>query len=168
MRTANMRAILTLGISASGKSSWAQKLVLEKDAARLCGTTDEVWVQIELDKLRRDCQLDQRIDVGVSGVVWDKWDWKNEKVVLKTMWGWIKECNRFGHNIILSNTNLSASRREHTILRLETLGYTVEQKLFPVSLNDAIMRDRVRCNGVGESVIRDQYKLWVEQFGEVL
>ena len=43
--------------------------------------------------------------------------------------------------------------------------YEFEIKEFPITLEEAIKRDNLRQNGVGERVIRKQYQQWLEYIG---
>ena len=142
-----MKAILTVGVSASGKTTWAEQFVKE----------NEGWVNINRDDIRFTI-LGERD--------WSKWNWKNEKRVTTVQEQLIFDAAIEEKNIIISDTNLNKKFREQMIQKLEEKGYTVTLKMFPVSFEEAVKRDTQRANGVGYSVIAKQYEQWEEQFEE--
>ena len=142
-----MKAILTVGVSASGKTTWAEQFVKE----------NEWWVNINRDDIRFTI-LGERD--------WSKWDWKNEKRVTTVQEQLIFDAAIEEKNIIISDTNLNKKFREQMIQKLEEKGYTVTLKMFPVSFEEAVKRDAQRANGVGYSVIAKQYDQWGEEFAE--
>lgn len=68
----------------------------------------------------------------------------------------------FWTRIIVSDTNLKPIDREFWKQFAKNNGYDFEIKEFPISLEEAIERDSKRKNSVGEEVVRNQYKLWLE------
>lgn len=142
-----MKAILTVGVSASGKTTWAEQFVKE----------NEGWVNINRDDIRFAI-LGERD--------WAKWNWKNEKRVTGVQEQLIFDAVMEEKDIIISDTNLNKKFREQMIQKLEEKGYDVTLKMFPVSFEEAVKRDTHRSNGVGYSVIAKQYEQWEEQFGE--
>lgn len=142
-----MKAILTVGVSASGKTTWAEQFVKENDG----------WVNINRDDIRFAI-LGERD--------WSKWNWKNEKRVTGVQEQLIFDAVMEEKDIIISDTNLNKKFREQMIQKLEEKGYNVTLKMFPVSFEEAVKRDTQRANGVGYSVIAKQYEQWEEQFGE--
>lgn len=132
-----MKAILCVGIPASGKSSWAEEYVRNRGD----------WMVVERDKIR--------FPDGVKD--WDNWNFKREKSVTEEQWKTIEYAAMKGMNIILSDTNLNVGRRNSMVERLEIIGYDVELKFFDVELREAIKRDHARAGGVGQSVIMKMY-----------
>lgn len=153
-----MKAIVTIGVSASGKSTWAREFMAEQ--AKTGATTLVTWVQLERDNIRRRIQLDAGIDCGESGVNWAKWKWKNEKLVTEKFWESVAKASVMGMNLIISDTNLNSDRLKAMVDRLREYGYTVETKEFPVSFEEACKRDAKRENGVGVSVLARQFEQW--------
>lgn len=141
-----MNAILTVGVSASGKTTWAENFVKENDG----------WANINHDDIRFSI-------LGVRD--WSKWNWKNEKRVTEIQEQLIFDAMLEKKNIIISDTNLNKKFREEIIQKLEDKGYDVTLKMFPVSFEEAVNRDTYRANGVGYSIIAKQYEQWEEQFG---
>lgn len=142
-----MKAIITVGISASGKTTFANECVKQG------------FVDINRDWIR--------FNVVKPGLNWSnyKFNKANEGEVTKVheqmiMDAWSKE-----RNIVVSDTNLNSSRREALVKKLEDLGYTVEVKFIPIAYETAIKRDRLRANGVGEGVIYQQYQNWNDNTG---
>ncbi|AXF53099.1 MAG: putative polynucleotide kinase [Caudoviricetes sp.] len=60
-------------------------------------------------------------------------------------------------DIVVSDTNLNKGRREALIENLKSLGYIIEIVPFHITREEAVKRDNLRANGVGESVIYRQH-----------
>lgn len=143
------KAIITVGISASGKTTWAEKWCRENNGVNV----------------NRD---DIRFSVIHPGGDWSsyKFSKEKEKLVTKIQRVICQESYKLGKNLVLSDTNLNKSRvLEWTKFLEEDVGYKVEIKEFPISLEDAWKRDSQRGNGVGHGVIYKQYKQWNEYIG---
>lgn len=146
-----MKAIVTVGISCSGKTTFA------KDVEE---NSDGDWVDINRD--------DVRFDTFCGGVRdWNRYKFKrnNEQRVTQICNDMIEDAAGEGLNIIISDTNLNKGRRESLVRDLERWGYEVEVKGFPVTLEEAWKRDAHRANGVGHSVIARQWQQWLEYSG---
>ena len=144
-----MRAILTVGVSASGKTTWANELVRQG------------WRDINRDWIR--------FNIVKPGANWSnyKFNKTNEKEVTEIQGKMIMESYAAGENIIISDTNLNASTRQDLINKLRDLGYEVEIKSFPITREIAVKRDNLRANGVGAEVIYRQWQNWNEFNGRV-
>lgn len=146
-----MQAILTVGVSASGKTTWADAqtdfTVISRDTVRR---------QILESKLNRPL---------VAGELWQKWKWKDEDEVTSIVQLTIRDAAMRGKNIILADTNLVKKYRDLAISKLQDLGYSTEIKLFPISYEEAIRRDNGRADGVGSSVIMKQWLQYQAEFG---
>lgn len=144
-----MRATITIGISASGKTSWAKT----QDARVICR-----------DDIRTTMLIDDGWD-ATNNNIWQRWKFtkEQEKIVTTRCWGIAGYCAGIGKDIIICDTSLNASRRAEMQERLEALGYTVEFKQFDISYEEAVKRDRNRKDTVGEAVI---YKQWLQLYGE--
>ena len=144
-----MRAILTVGISASGKTSWATELVRQG------------WRDINRDWIR--------FNMVKPGANWStyKFNNTNEKEVTRLQGLMITESWAAGENIIISDTNLNASVRTSLIKQLQDLGYEVEIKSFPITRELAVKRDNLRVNGVGQEVIYRQWQKWNDFNGRI-
>ncbi len=137
-----MKAIICVGVPASGKSSWAEEYVRNRDN----------WVIAERDKIR--------FPDGIKD--WGNWNWKKERRVTEEHKKIIKIAAVKGMNVIVSDTNINNSRREQLQEDLEVLGYDVEIKKFDIELREAIKRDNARAGGVGQSVI---VKMYLDLYG---
>ena len=141
-----MKAIVTVGVSASGKTTWAKKYASENDFVNIC-RDDIRWRMI-----------------GVRD--WSKWDFKFENSVTLIQRHLIATVASEGKNIVISDTNLNSKHRKNLITYLNSLGYDVEIVTFPVTFEEAVARDDKRENGVGNSVIAKQMKAWNEHVGK--
>lgn len=139
-----MKAYLTVGISASGKSTLAEKL------AKYSGYTE----------INRDWI---RFNLVSPGANWSnyKFNGSNEKKVTEIQGQMIMEAYGKGENIVISDTNLNPKVRNSLIQKLEDLGYEVSIYDFPVTREQAVKRDNLRANGVGsytyQCVTRDTF-----------
>jgi len=146
----NMRAIVTVGVSASGKSTWARESGL---------------AVVERDKLRRVIlrgKLHRQLE---PGDLWKHWKWKDEDQVSKMYDDHLCFHSANREDIVCADTNLSLKYRVRLVNRLVELGYDVEIKAFPVTLEEAWKRDAGRPDGVGHSVIAKQYEQWLDYVG---
>jgi predicted kinase len=134
-----MKAILTVGIPASGKTSWAWTQVASR---------------IERDELREE----------MFGRPY-KFSKEREKAVTEQQHQLITSCAALGEDIIISDTNINPKTRKSLQGFLEGLGYEVELKFFPISYEQAVKRDLQRDRSVGANVIWTMFKSYNEQFG---
>lgn len=132
-----MHAIITVGVSASGKSTYAREMVKQG------------YTEVNRDWIR--------FNVVQPGADWSNYKWKNEKEVSKIHGQMIMAAWGKMENIIVSDTNLNAIRRTALIKSLEELGYEVDVVAVEVTREEAVKRDNLRANGVGESVIYRQH-----------
>lgn len=146
-----MEAILTIGVSASGKSTWARDFVSKNPG----------WVIV--------CRDDVRTEMLGGKLDWSRWNWRREDEVTRTCERLILEAKKNRLNLIIADTNLPSVKngvvnnhlRVKLVNKLEMLGYNVTLKEFDISLDEAIKRDYNRDCSVGESVIRQQYEKWL-------
>lgn len=147
------KIIATVGISGSGKTTWAHeewkkdplnKVIIERDNIRnlLFGYNDksikEYYQRKDLNKL--------------------------EKEVTKYQNTLIYDSLEQGKTVLLSNTHLNRKRD------LESLKYwNVETKikLFPVTLKEALTRDMSRTRQVGKDIITKQYSRFVNLYKDL-
>ena len=145
------KAIITIGISASGKSTYAHQWVLESPNTRQ---------EINRDSIRKFLtEKDGR------EWKWKTWSWKREDEVTKEVNKQIHQAAKNSQDIILSDLNLNESKRKALVAQLKSLNYEVEFKEFPVAIEVAWERDAARENGVGHSVIATQYENWLKHIG---
>lgn len=142
------KAVITIGISASGKSTHARNWISESPNSR---------VEINRDNVRKALmEADGKI------FHWKKWSWKREDEVTKIVNEQIYQASKDSHDIIISDLNLNESKRKALVAQLKSLKYEVELKEFPVAIEVAWERDAARENGVGHSVIASQYENWLK------
>lgn len=146
-----MKAIITVGIPCSGKTQWAENVV----------ANNEGWTSINRDDIRFDTFCDGNHD-------WSKYKFTKarEKRVTQIVCQEIALAWTYRGNVIISDTNLNPGHKAELIAHLNSVGYKVEEKLFPISLEEACKRDALRANGVGKDVIYTMYRKWIDQYGE--
>jgi predicted kinase len=127
--------IITRGLPASGKSSWArEQLTLEP----------ERWIRLNKDDLRSQL-FDARVLTSAE-----------QKLVVDLQHAMLRQALRAGRDVIVDNTNLSsASIRGIHDIACEVGDVTVIERVFAVDLEECIARDAIRTPRVGETVIRD-------------
>ncbi len=131
------------GLPGSGKSTWAKQFVKESNG--------------QVKRVNKD-ELRSMVDAGI-------WSKTNEKFVLRLRDDIIHQCLRQALDVIIDDTNLSPQH-------LEQISYIADQykgtkivirDFTHVSLSECIQRDKNRPNYVGEDVIRDMYKRYLEK-----
>lgn len=147
-----MKAILTVGAPASGKSTWAEEFI---DARAAEG---ETWVEVNRDNIRF-----QQVQPGGN---WKTWRWGFEEEVTQISDQMIASAAAQGHNIILSNTNSDEGTRARTTNTLQKLGYEVSERVFMPAYEELVKRDVGRDRPVGAFVVGKHHFKVVEQFGE--
>jgi predicted kinase len=138
--------IMTKGLPASGKSTWAKEQVIKSG-----GRTKRV----NKDDLR------DMIDAGT-------WNKLNEKNILKIRDILVSHYLFNGNDVIVDDTNL-APKHEETLRKLaEANSATFEIKSFTdVPLKTCIERDLKRDKSVGERVIQSMYNSFLKPKGHV-
>lgn len=142
-----MKAILTVGVSASGKSTFADEMVKQG------------WMKVERDLIRKLIfKFDQ----------WNKYKFNktNEARVTDQADYLLERAANKKQNVVISDTNLNPKYRIGLTMKLKKLGYEVEIKDFPISYEEAVKRDLYRPMSVGQQVIYKQYQRWLEYLGE--
>lgn len=139
------KATITIGISASGKTTWAKKEAIQTGAFNL-----------------------NRDDLRFSLTGHDDWStYKFTKVVENAITDIQFEAAKIafaaGRDVILSDTNLNPHTRKDWVRKFNTIGFDVEIKVFDIPVEEAIRRDSLRPKSVGEDVIRSQYEKFTAQ-----
>lgn len=136
---------ITIGLPASGKSTWAKKLVHDNPG---------MYKRVNKDDLR--AMLD--VSHFTNG---------NEQFVMDTQLFIISEALKQGKSVIVDDTNLSLKHQERFENLLARLGrpVSIELVLFDVSMDECIKRDAQRSGRakVGEKVIRMMEKSFRER-----
>tara|TARA_B110000211_G_scaffold233016_1_gene298114 strand:- start:964 stop:1854 length:891 start_codon:yes stop_codon:yes gene_type:complete len=135
------KVIITKGLPASGKSTYAKNLVKENVG---------MWKRVNKDDMR------DMFDASVHSK-------GNEKFLLRMRDHVILEALRSGKHVIIDDTNFEPRHEER--IREIVAEYkaesghevNVEVKFFDVNLEECIKRDKKRDNPVGEKVIRSIY-----------
>lgn len=147
------KAILTIGVPCSGKTTWATEFV----------TNNPTWINICRDDIRENILY---VKKQIYPFTWKEWDWKYEDEVTEEQHSQIV----FGlkspliEGIIISDTNLNLFFRNRLIKKLVEFGFEVEYKFFHVSWEEAIKRDTERFNGVGYSVLEKHFNKYYHEF----
>ncbi|RYF66900.1 MAG: 5'-hydroxyl kinase [Cytophagaceae bacterium] len=141
--------LILIGISGSGKSTFARQFVQE----------NPTYLRLNRDDLRRSL-----ITVPL-GAYW-KWDekakYRIERIVTTLLESAVREALDGGWNLVIDNTHLRQRSINELLKVIEaqaTLKRPVEVtfQVADVSLETAIERDKLRTDVVGQTVIREQY-----------
>lgn len=145
-----LSAIITVGIPASGKSTWAKEFCKENGYKEI--NRDNIRMDIFELKHYNDYNFSKSKESQVSEVVKSK----------------IASCVEKSQNIVISDTNLNKTHRENLIVNLEALGYDVYIKLFYIEYFDAIKRSEKRTDkSIPRKVMYDMYRRYVEYMEEL-
>jgi len=135
------KVILTKGLPASGKTTWAKKLI---------NKNPNMYKRVNKDDLRE--MLDN-----------SKWSKSSEKFILKIRDNIILEALDFGKHVIVDDTNLHP-KHEINIKELVKEKAVVEIKDFTdVPLQICIERDLKREKSVGKKVIKNMYNSFLKK-----
>ena len=132
-----MKAIITRGFPASGKSTYAQELVDENDNGFREVNSDEIRALMGFPAVGTEKQ-----EITVNSI----------KETL------IAAHAAEGNNVVISDTNLVARHLKKLIAFCESNGYKIELVDFRPELHTLLKRDRRREKSVGEDVIRTLWK----------
>lgn len=143
-----MKAFLTVGISASGKSTWAQ----ERANSHASCDINRDWI---------------RFNIVAPGATWATYKFTRgrEQEVSKIQEQMIMAAWGMGQDVTISDTNLSPKVRARLTNLLTDIGYEVELKAFPVTFEEAYKRDSLRANGVGKDILYTQWLAWNDFIG---
>jgi predicted kinase len=141
-----MKAIITVGVSASGKSTFAREYVQANPDA----------IKIDRDDLRFSLRC---------AMSWGEYQFnkKVERMVTLAHEAMITFAGKHCMDVVIAETSLTPKTRARLVQLLKAAGYSkITFKDFPITLEEAIERDSKRQYSVGESVIRKQYVQWLE------
>jgi len=158
MSDKKQKIILTVGLQASGKSTWAKKMIDDNPG---------IYKRVNKDLLRE--MLDN-----------SHWSKKNEKLIKKVRDFIVEQSLKDGYSVIVDDTNFDPSHKE----TMDYIAYKfgkfvgfdqcevamyeptidVEIKDFTdVPLTECIRRDSLRPNSVGKKVILDTYQRYLQK-----
>lgn len=131
------KAILTKGLIASGKSSWAKQFV--KD--------NKDYMRLSRDDFRH---------------MLDSYSYSDEAeaVVTRIMNACLADLIDRDKNIIIDEQHLNEKFLNARIAQLEGRRYEVEVKEFPITLGEAIERDSKREFSIGAGVIKKTWRMY--------
>lgn len=134
------RVVMTVGLPASGKSTWAKKL-LTKEAGR--------WVRVNKDLLREMCHDSKHTKA-------------NEKFIVRLRNLIILEALEDGKHVIVDDTNLHP-KHIRVVKELVKGKATVEvnNSFLEVPVKECIRRDLNRPKSVGKDVIMQMYRQFI-------
>lgn len=134
-----MKAILTIGVSGSGKTHWA---------------TQQNMRVISRDDIRREI-----LGLGYKENLWAHWKFtkKAERNVTNIQHQQIQEAAASNQDIIIADTNINPKTREKLTAMLQELGYDVEEKVFKTSIWNCLANNFDRVDEVSENVIWGQW-----------
>lgn len=144
-----MEAIITVGVSACGKSTYA-------------GTIPHT--EINRDDIRFGIVMPEAKER------WDKYSFSklNELRVNNEEDKLFAQAIEDGVDIVISNTNINTRIRREWIKRCKKAGFVVKVVLFNVSYEEAVERDSLRSGrSVGKAVILSQYEKLQEVLKEI-
>lgn len=140
-----MKAIITIGIPCSGKSTWAEDFCPKNG-----------YVEINRDNTRMALFELARYE----DYVFTK---ERERQVTTVNNARMLACAIAQKNIVISDTNLNKGRREALQKHLEDAGYEVEYKVFEVEFFDALKRNEKRKGKqVPRQVMYNMYRSFME------
>lgn len=148
------KVFITVGISASGKSTWAEEKIVEIQSAGE-----------EVKHLNRDDIREELMNADGKEFSWAGWSFKREKEVQKI---WRSRLSAFigalSQNIIISDTNLNSHHLEQLENEFKNKGYETERVIFDVPFETCVKRDLQRKNPVGKDVISGQYAKFCKNY----
>ena len=142
LSTEAKHVIFTVGASASGKTTQAESFA----------ENNPDWMIICRDNFRAS------ICRPFSWTAWKKLGGKAEKEVNHLQASWIQTAIERHANVIICDTNLSPKNFNHLVDVFKHAGYKIYFKFFPVDWKTAVERDNARENGVGLSVLAQQFE----------
>lgn len=129
--------LLTVGLPASGKSTYAKELV----------TTNKNWARVNRDDLR--------------AMVFNGFNRKKEKIIVKSEMKLAEFYLSKGMNVVVDDTNLNPKVRDSWKAFCDEHGVEFKIKVFDTSLCECIRRDVLRQNSVGEDVLRQMWNQFI-------
>ena len=142
-----MKAIFTVGVSASGKTTWAEQ--------------QKGFININRDDIRFETFCG-----GVRSWSLYKFSKANEAKVSEIQHARLTSAIAHNKDIIISDTNLNPKNYRGMVNLLEWHNYEIEFKFFPISYEEALKRDSSRAIPVGQQVIARQFEQFNKLYGD--
>ncbi|GAB4333467.1 MAG: hypothetical protein OHK0038_09640 [Flammeovirgaceae bacterium] len=139
MKKENLKVIILVGISGSGKSTWAINYLRKNPET----------VRINRDDLRMMLTNSPVCEPIIEDMITEIQD----HTIMKALY--------YKQNVLVDNTNLKTKYIEH-IIQLVRNKADVEFMVFSMPVEKCIERDSQRIQKVGEEVIRKQYEQFIE------
>lgn len=140
--------IFTIGVSASGKSTWAADFLSNKECTI-----------IERDRIRQFVFTNS----FNKPFIWKEWNWSFEPQINSIQQMLIGNAIKSSsiNTIIISDTNVRAKSINDIIECCEQHNTEIKYyyKLFDVDVNEVIERDSNRVHSVGKEVIEKQFNM---------
>lgn len=142
LKNMQLTAYITVGLPASGKSSWAREHVAQNPNT----------VIVNNDTIRHEYMVRAKITEWTPQV--EEYVRTQRELAISTA--------KFKHqNVVVDNTHMNPKTRKQTVKFCQNLGYTVELVDFQhVSVDECVKRDAQREGRaqVGEKVIREMHR----------
>lgn len=140
--------ILTVGISGSGKTHWAEKFVHD----------NPLYVNVNRD----DCRTFAHCGMDPDKYKSYRFSEYREDVVTQINRLYAETALSAGRSVIISDTNLNPDVREYWKGFAEEKGVSYKEKAFDVPLHVCLKNNRMRDRTLPEKVLRDQYRRFRE------
>lgn len=137
---------ITVGLQASGKTSWANKKVDEGQGKIVNINKDDLRLMLHNNNYSKG----------------------RESLIIKMQESMILTALNDDKDVIISDTNLNAVHIDRIKNKFsDRAEIIIEDSFLKVSLEECINRDKNRIKSVGENVIRDTYNRWIKKEEEV-
>lgn len=140
----NLKILILIGVPAAGKSSWSKEFVRQ----------NENWTRVSRDDFREMLKSAGRVENKVEEMINELTDATITQALLKKM------------NVIIDNTNLKAKYIQQIVDKFK-YSADIDYRIFDISKDKAIERDRAREKSVGVAVINrmyEDYKVLIDSF----
>lgn len=148
-----MKIFVTVGIPASGKTTWANEYI----------KANPNGLNVNRDDIRQEL---------FGPFKWGEYVFTNDKeqAVTDRQINMVMNHAASGDSgyVIISDTNISQKTRDMWASIAKENNFELEYKVFNITLKEAIRRDRIRDMPVGEKVIRDMLQRFLPQCKDLI
>lgn len=131
----NNKVILTRGLQASGKTTWAKQFIQDHPD----------YIRLSRDDFRH----------MLDGYTYSE---KTEAIVTDMMQRCFESALTMKKNLVIDETHLAKKFLDEKILMLQRNGYDVTIKDFPITLSEALARDAARPFSIGATAIKRTWR----------